>query len=166
MIDTDKLSMRFSVRAMNDLDADEILGLCLENTQYYEYCGKQPSKELILNDLHVTPPGIEPSRKHYIGFFEGGVLMAIMDLIDGYPDSEHCFIGFFMMNRRFQGNNLGSAIIGEVCGYLREAGYKAVMLGIDKDNPQSNHFWKKNGFLVIRQVEQDAGTILVAEKKL
>ena len=41
-----------------------------------------------------------------------------------------------------------------------------VRLGIDKGNPQSNHFWNKNGFLVIKEVDQDGGTILVAEKTL
>jgi hypothetical protein len=40
------------------------------------------------------------------------------------------------------------------------------MLGIDKENPQSNHFWKKNGFDVIRVVEREDGTILVAKKQL
>ena len=39
-------------------------------------------------------------------------------------------------------------------------------LGIDKDNPQSNRFWKKNGFEVIREVKQENGTVLVAEKNL
>ena len=39
-------------------------------------------------------------------------------------------------------------------------------LGIDKDNPQSNYFWRKNGFEVIREVEIEEGIILVAEKQL
>ena len=34
---------------------------------------------------------------------------------------------------------------------------------IDKANPQSNHFWKKNGFEVIREVPRDEWTILEAE---
>jgi len=45
-------------------------------------------------------------------------------------------------------------------------GLKRVLLGIDKENPQSNAFWAKNGFSVIRVVEQDEGTILLAEKCL
>ena len=39
-------------------------------------------------------------------------------------------------------------------------------LGIDKENPQSNAFWAKNGFSVIREIKQDAGAILLAEKRL
>ena len=166
MFDITRLSSRYAVRFMRDSDADRILDLCLQNTQYYQYCGKQPSRELVLNDLHITPPGIEMSSKYYVGFYNNTVLVAIMDLINGYPSSDHGFIGFFMMNKQLQGHQIGSGIIQEVCQYLKELGIKTVRLGIDKGNPQSTHFWKKNGFLVIKEVEQDEGTILVAEKTL
>ncbi|MBR4193859.1 MAG: GNAT family N-acetyltransferase [Oscillospiraceae bacterium] len=166
MLELQKLSDHYQVRRMQDTDADAILALCLQNTQYYQYCGKQPSRELILNDLHITPPGIGPSDKYYTGFYSETDLAAVLDLIDGYPDQNACWIGFFMMNKRLQGRQLGTEIIQHLCRYLREAGYTMLRLGIDKDNPQSTHFWKKNGFRVVREVKQDEGTILVAEKAL
>ena len=49
---------------------------------------------------------------------------------------------------------------------MKELGFQKSMLGIDKDNPQANHFWRKNGFGIIREVIQEEGTILVAEKEL
>lgn len=166
LMDVAKLSSRFSVRRMGDADAEAILELCQKNTQYYQYCGKQPTLELILNDLRITPPGMSSDDKYYVGFYDNAVLAAVMDLIVGYPDETACFIGFFMMSKALQGNGVGSAIIRDVCRYLREAGSASVLLGIDKGNPQSTHFWKKNGFQVIREVEQDGGTILVAKKTI
>ena len=166
MLDLSELSARYHVRHMNDSDADAILDFCLRNDQYYRYCGKQPSRELILHDLHVTPPNTSSESKHYVGFYDKGVLVAIMDLIDGYPDSDSAFIGFFMMNRQLQGRQIGTRIVQEVCACLKESGLKKVLLGIDKDNPQSNHFWVKNGFSVIREVEREEGTILMAGKSL
>ena len=71
-----------------------------------------------------------------------------------------------MMNSDMHGEGIGTKIILEVFEYLRELGFQKCMLGIDKDNPQSNHFWRKNGFEVIREVEQEEGTILVAERQL
>jgi len=166
MFDMTKLSSRYSVRLMDDSDADDILAFCLKNTQYYQYCGKQPSRELILNDLRVTPPGVPASSKYYVGFYDGDLLVAVLDLIDGYPERCNAFIGFFMMNRQLQGREIGSGIIREVCRCLKEAGITSVLLGIDAENPQSTHFWKKNGFLVIREVEQDGWAVLLAEKTL
>ena len=151
-----KFSTQYRVRYMNDSDADALLDFCLQNDQYYRCCGKQPSRELILHDLHITPPNTSA----------GDILVAIMDLIDGYPDSDTAFIGFFMMNRQLQGRRIGSSIIQELCLYLKETGLRRVLLGIDKENPQSNAFWAKNGFSVIREVEQEDGAILLAEKGL
>ena len=54
----------------------------------------------------------------------------------------------------------------DVCAYLKQTGKTAIRLGIAKDNPQANHFWKKNGFIVIKEVEREGWTVLVAEKKL
>lgn len=51
-------------------------------------CGKQPSRELILHDLHITPPNTSADAKYYVGFYDGDILVAIMDLIDGYADSD------------------------------------------------------------------------------
>lgn len=166
MFDLSKLSTQYHVRPMKDADADALLVFCLQNDQYYRYCGKQPSRELILHDLHITPPNTSAEAKYYVEFYDGDVLVAIMDLIDGYPDSDTAFIGFFMMNRQLQGRRIGTHIIQELCLYLKETGLKWVLLGIDKENPQSNTFWAKNGFSVIREIKQEAGAILLAEKRL
>ena len=113
--------------------------------------------------MHITPPGIDESHKHYVGFYQGDVLVAVMDLIDGYPEGDIAYIGFFMMNIAFQGRQLGSALIREIKDFLKQNGLRAVRLAIDKANPQSNHFWKKNGFEVIREVPRDEWTVLEAE---
>ena len=166
MLDIEKLSGRFAVRALHESDAETVLALCRENTQFYEYCEAEPSREQVLSDMRATPPGTDLSSKYYIGFFDGGTLAAVMDLIDGWPEPEIAFIGFFMMNRALQGRGLGSAIIGEAAAYLKSTGKTAIRLGIDKANPQSTHFWKKNGFAVIREVDRGEWTVLLAEKKL
>ena len=165
-MDLSALSKRYSIRRMDDSDADSILELCKGNTQYYLYCQAGPSREQILNDLHITPPGIDPSAKYYIGFYQGNTLVAVMDLIDGYPAPGTAFIGFFMMRKEFQGNQVGSAIIQETAAYLKTLGMTAIRLGIDKGNPQSTHFWKKNGFVVKEEIDRGDWTVLLAEKAL
>ena len=166
MIDISMLSNLYSVRRLDDSDADDILEFCRKNTLYYQYCGAEISKDQVLNDLHITPPGVDMADKYYVGFFNGEEMVAVLDLIDGYPEPDIGYIGFFMMNAALQGKQIGSAIIQDVCSYLKQIGKTAVRLGIAKDNPQANHFWKKNGFTVIKEVERDGWTILAAEKKL
>jgi len=166
MIDIIKLSKNYDVRKMEESDVDSILNLCYGNTLFYKYCEASPTKEQILNDLHITPPNTVLSDKYYVGFYESNTLVAIMDLIDGYPNKENAFIGFFMMNIAYQGKQLGTAIINEVSEYLKLIGKKSIQLAIDKSNPQSNHFWKKNNFIVIKEVDRNGWTVLLAEKTL
>lgn len=166
MIDISKLSSRYDVRELTDADAGSILKLCEENTQYYLYCEAEPSMEQVLNDLHITPPGVDLKDKYYVGFYQTGTLIAVMDLIDGYPEQDIAFVGFFMMKKDLQGQKLGTALVQEAADYLKSTGKTAIRLAIDKGNPQSTHFWKKTGFLVIKEVDRNGWTALVAEKQL
>ena len=89
-----------------------------------------------------------------------------MDLIDGYPEDNIAFIGFFMMDAFLSRQGIGTKIIFEVADYLKTHGFTTIRLAIDKDNPQSNHFWDKNGFSVIEEVDRDGWPVLVAENNL
>ena len=60
----------------------------------------------------------------------------------------------------------GTAIIAEAIDYLQSTGKTSVRLAIDKGNPQSTHFWKKNGFEIISEADVNGWTKLVAEKSL
>lgn len=166
MIDISSLSSHYDVRVLEPIDVDEILDICRQNIIFYKYTEARPTREQILDDMRATPPGIDLSKKYFIGFYDNRRLVAIMDLIDGYPKPEIAYIGFFMMNHQDQGKQIGTAIIDEVIAYLVTVGKTAVHLAIDKGNPQSAHFWKKNGFEVISEADVNGWTKLVAERKL
>lgn len=163
-----KLTSKYSARRLTDADAAIIYELCIGNTQFYKYSWniKPLTIELIKDDLKAIPPGKGLSDKYYVGFFDGEKLVAVLDLIDGYPEDDIAYIGFFMLAKEYQGRGLGSALIAELCDYLKSVGFKRARLGIDKENPQSNHFWKKNGFTVIKEVAKEDNVLLLAERIL
>ena len=165
-IQIEKLSNAYTIRRLTDADVPMLYAWMLRNDQYFRYCGGSTTPERVRQDLTLCPPGTTPAQKHYVGFFDAGTLVAVMDLIDGYPDADTAFIGFFMMNRELQGQGTGTAIVRDVLAALRALGYTAVRLGIDKENPQSNHFWRKNGFAVLREAAQERGIVLLAERRL
>ena len=165
-IQIEKLSNAYTIRRLTDADVPMLYAWMLRNDQYFRYCGGSTTPERVRQDLTLCPPGTTPAQKHYVGFFDAGTLVAVMDLIDGYPNADTAFIGFFMMNRELQGQGTGTAIVRDVLAALRALGYTAVRLGIDKENPQSNHFWRKNGFAVLREAAQERGIVLLAERRL
>ena len=112
------------------------------------------------------PPKTTKKDKRYIGFFNGTDLVAIMDLIFNYPNTDTCFIGLFMMNKKYQGKGIGSQIIRGSLGYLKKF-YKTARLGYVSTNEQSKNFWAKNGFKPTgAEYQQPEYLVKVMEKDL
>ena len=147
------LSSAFAVRRLNTEDVELIYDLCCKNEIFYQYHPPFVTKESIKEDMRALPPDKEHKDKYYIGFFENETLVAIMDLILGYPAKNIAFVGLFMMNTEYQRKGVGSKIIAECAKYLRTLGFNKIRLGADKGNPQSNAFWKKNGFIIASESE-------------
>lgn len=147
------LSSKFTVRRLRTEDIDRIYELSSRNTIFYQYHPPFVTRESIQEDMRAFPPGMEEKDKYYIGFFEKELLVAVMDLILGYPAEEIAYIGLFMMNLNYQKKGIGSWIISECANCLKGFGFQKIYLGVDKGNPQSNAFWKKNGFVVTGEGE-------------
>ena len=144
-----EISKTYQVRRLGRDDVDAIYELCRENRIFYRYHEPFVTKESILDDMEALPPGKSREDKYYIGFFDGGSLVAIMDLILAYPAEEIAFIGFLMTDTRYQHRGTGSGIVSELAAYLKSLGYQKIRLGVDKGNPQSYSFWTKNRFQTI-----------------
>lgn len=159
-------SDQYEIKHMTQEDVEEIYEFCLTNPQYYDFCGSELTKESIIKDLSITPPNITLEDKYYVGFFKNDVLTAVLDLISGYPEERICFIGFFMISGRKANSGMGTAIIENLCDYLKSCGFTSVQLAYEISNPQASHFWIKNGFSMIREVKNESGHLIVGEKVL
>lgn len=111
--------------------------------------------------MSALPTGKNFRDKFYIGFFKNNFLTAIMDLILDYPQKNTAFIGLFMVDSQYQHTGTGSRIITEIILYLKKSNYNKIRLGVDKNNPQSYGFWKKNGFLPV-----DTQKYIIMERNL
>lgn len=166
-IDMKKLSSQYSVRKLKDEDVPAIYELSAGNTIFYQYCPPFVTKEGILADMNTLPPGTVLSDKYYVGYFKRDELIAVMDLILNYPNKGTAYIGLFMMKKAYQGKGIGSDIIRECLQAVKGYGYGFSRLAFAKGNPQSEAFWKRNGFEKTG-VESDHGdyVAVVMEKAL
>ena len=92
------------------------------------------------------PPEKTAADKYYAGFFSGEQLIAVLDLILGYPDAQTAFLGFFMTAAAVQKKGVGSTIVANIRTCCKRLGFTRLRLAIDEGNPQSEAFWTKNGF--------------------
>ena len=160
-------SDKYKVCRLTSKNIEEVYDLLSKNVLYYEYCPPFVTRQAIQEDMKILPPGKVIEDKYYIGFYQDGRLIAVMDLIDGYPEKQIVYIGFFMTDISVQGRGKGSEIIDYLCGYLSRLGYESVRLAWVKGNPQSEHFWLKNGFAPLMETTSNAADeVILAERML
>ena len=147
------LSKSFFVRRLDLGDVDIIYDMSCKNEIFYKYHPPFVTKQSLIEDMGALPQHKSYDDKYYIGFFENNTLVANMDLILDYPTEKIAFIGLLMVNILYQNNGVGSKIVCDTCAYLKELGYKIIRVGVDKENPQSTYFWRKNGFQIISEKE-------------
>lgn len=166
-MDIKGISNKYKVRRLLDSDVSIVYELCKKNELYYQYCPPFVTEQSILDDMSALPPGKQQDEKFYIGFFENQKLIAVLDLIEHFPDDKTAFIGFFMTSVTLQNTGVGTEIITDLCEHLRNNGTDYIRLAWVQGNPQAEHFWKKNGFLEtgITQ-DMDDYTVVVAERNI
>lgn len=160
-------SDKYKVCMLTSKNIDEVYDLFSKNVLYYEYCPPFVTRNTIQEDMRILPPGKVIKDKYYIGFYQNGKLIAVMDLIDGYPEKKIIYIGFFMTDVSIQGRGIGTEIMDNLCQYLSALGYESVRLAWVKGNPQSEHFWLKNGFTPLMETTSNvADEVILAERTL
>lgn len=166
-MDISSFSPRYTVRCLTEEDVPAVFALCSRNPQFYRFCPPFVTEDGIRQDMKALPPRKTADDKYYVGYYDEERLIAVLDLITGFPDEKTAFIGFFMVEHDVQGHGVGGGIVEELCRYLRETGFRAIRLGWVQGNPQAAHFWSKCGFRetgVLSKTEQY--TIMIAEKQL
>ncbi|HEL9629212.1 TPA: GNAT family N-acetyltransferase [Streptococcus suis] len=153
-------SSRFQVRKLTEADLEQVLALYQTNPLYFEHFPPLPSLESLANDLVNCPPGKSLSDKYFLGFWDKNNLVAILDLIDGYPTEDTAYIGLFMVDANRSGQGLGSRIMAELLPQLA-TWFKKVRLGYVESNPQSSYFWSKVGFYPTGEIKEMAGRRIV-----
>lgn len=153
-------STQYQVQKLTEADLEQVLALYQTNPLYFEHFPPLPSLESLANDLVNCPPGKSLSDKYFLGFWDKNNLVAILDLIDGYPTEDTAYIGLFMVDANRFGQGLGSMIMAELLPQLATR-FKKVRLGYVENNPQSSYFWSKVGFCPTGEIKEMAGRRIV-----
>ena len=147
----------YRVRKLTEADVSDILDLYSGNAEYFKHCPPSPSRETVKEDMVALPPKKETADKYFIGIFDGNRLVAVMDLIDKYPDERTVFIGLLMVSKSCQRKGIGTYIVKSLSQTLGAKGYSHIRLGYVKNNLSARSFWLKQGF-------QPTGTESVRER--
>jgi len=141
------LSSEYTVRKITEADISDVYNLCRGNRKYYRLLGTKPSMRNLTDVISEIPEGSPLESKHFVGFYDkDNNLVAILDLITGYPQSDDAFIGWFMVEAEKQGQGIGSQIFADVRAAMKAQGFDYLQLRLSKENSEAVSFWQGQGF--------------------
>ncbi len=139
-------SSKYEVKRITESDITDVYRLCKTNRRFYRYMGRVPTKGSLTEIISEVPEGLSPTNKIFIGFYDDDSLIAVADLILGYPESDDVFIGWFVVDGYLQGQGIGTQIFADMRANLKAMGYDYISLGCAKENEVAMKFWESLGF--------------------
>jgi len=95
------------------------------------------------------------TEKHFLGFYdEDDELVAVMDLICGYPDATGALIRWFTVAADRHRQGIGSQLFADVRAALAAQGVTHLMLQVP-DHEGSLDFWVEQGFTPTGERNED-----------
>ncbi len=140
------LSADYDVERITEEDISDVYNLCRSNIQYYRNIGEHPSEKRLTEVISELPGGAEASQKFFVGFYEKGKLIALLDLICGYPEKDSAFIGWFTVDADKQHKGIGSQIFADIRATMKARGFKNLRLVCPAASEETITFWEKQGF--------------------
>jgi len=167
MLKIENLSTDYQVKRLTNDDLNKTYALVQTNSSYFNFCPPQPTRHSLSEDMTVVPADKTLADKVYVGFFEHDSLVAVLDLIYQYPNEQSAWIGFFMVDAKYEGKGIGSKIMTDVAAELKRTGLKLIELDYPKGFIQSEHFLLKNDFIKDgREIPVPGYTVVVMGKEL
>ncbi len=161
-LDIQSLGTDYDVRRITEADITAVYQLVRGNGRYYRSLGIRPSMARLTEIISDIPDGAAETDKFFVGFYgdadgdgEGGELVAVLDLICGYPEPDDAFIGWFMVDAGLQGQGIGTQIFADVRASLTAQGYDHLELKCPKASDRAMSFWADQGFALTGKVELD-----------
>lgn len=160
--DISMLSSEYKTKQIDEGDIRSVYDLCRENRRYYRLLGAKPSLRNLTELISEVPEGSKPSQKHFVGFYDkNNSLVAVLDLITGYPENDDAFIGWFMVDANKQGIGIGSQLVADIRAAMKGQGFDYLSLCVVKENEEALSFWQRQGFSLTGK-EETSGSVTKA----
>ena len=166
-LDIQSLGTGYNVRRLDEADVTDVFLLLRGNRRYWRALGVRPSRSRLTEVISQVPEGTGDEDKYLLGFYDArDELVAVLDLICGYPEADDAFIGWFMVESDLQGRGIGSQIFADVRASLKAQGFDHLEVRCPKASEPGVAFWLEQGFAECGEVEGDGYTILRLERDI
>jgi GNAT superfamily N-acetyltransferase len=145
----------YSMRLLAQEDLPALQALYEKCQDYMLLVDGHPAGEnAAQEEFQVVPPGKSADDHFLFGIVDAGnELAGLLDVIRGYPEADTWWIGLLLLTPDIRSQGIGRKVLEGFAEYVIEAGGKALMLGVVKENARACRFWTRMGFELIRETE-------------
>ncbi|MBE6470961.1 MAG: GNAT family N-acetyltransferase [Coriobacteriaceae bacterium] len=146
-LDIQSLGTGYEVRRLTEADITDVVLLMRSNRRHWRKMGVKPSRSRLTEIISSVPGATGGEDSYFVGFYDDDAdLVAVLDLICGYPEPDDAFIGWFMVDDAQQGRGVGSSIFADVRASMKAQGYDHLEVRCPKESAPSLAFWQAQGF--------------------
>ena len=145
-----------SLRAveLNTDDASLLQKLFDDNIAYFHVCnGRAPLADEALREILDEPPKeMSYAGKWVLGFIDqSGELVAVAIVFSDFIATRVWLISLLMVCTSLHGTGAAHSIYQQLEAWTRNSGAEWIRLGVVKGNTIAEHFWRKMGYVQVRE---------------
>ncbi|SJZ44618.1 Acetyltransferase (GNAT) family protein [Pilibacter termitis] len=153
----------YKIEKITNDNFSKVFEIYSQNHDYFLLTqGSEATYEESIKDITALPPNCDLKQKQYFCLSQKNKIVAVVDVIESYPDPNTIWIGLLLIDKEQQGKNIGTKIVTGILSSAKLSGYKTVQLGVITNNLKALKFWEKQGFRSFRHHEN----IVVMAKEL
>ncbi|MEV6266277.1 GNAT family N-acetyltransferase [Kribbella sp. NPDC051936] len=138
------------LRSITPADVDAVQELIESDPGYTErITGYLPGESDAQSLLMMRPADLPQESKVVLGAFDDGQLVAVVDLLRGFPNERTAFIGLLEVHAKHQGRGYGGTTYRLVQRYVETTWpeVRTMRLAVVDTNAQvATGFWQRQGF--------------------
>ena len=132
-----------SVRRVTAADVERVQALFALDPHYWAHVEGAPLRDdEAAIALDERPPGVPLERKHTFVVDD----IALLDMLEGYPDEHTWFLGLIFLAPAVRGRGLGTRLMHAVRDHARAQGARALRLAVATQHPDARRLYERLGF--------------------
>ena len=137
----------FKIRLLTLQDQEELFKLEQSNPEYHGYFSAEPlTADEVQHDLTARPDNVATEQKQVFGFYLANRLVAVLDVLNQYPQEQFLFIGLLMVNQAYQRKTIGKVIVTGLMQAALRSNVVCIQLTRVTSDTGVKNFWEQLGF--------------------
>jgi GNAT superfamily N-acetyltransferase len=132
-----------TVRRVDAADTGRVQALFALDPSYWLHVEGAPIRaDEAAHAFADRPPSVPPENRHMFLVDE----VALLDMLEGYPDEHTWFLGLIFIAPSVRGRGFGTRLMHAVRDHARAHGARALRLAVATQHPDARRLYERLGF--------------------